>query len=305
MDTLFFILLCVLFGIGPYVVSNLLSRRRRLGFSSYVIEVDNNQIIKRHFRDKDPEEDRNVITLCLITALCRAEGGIDTAEKELVKKYLRDNYPTPKAQRYFEIFVKLSDPSVNICTYNLANDLKKLTDYDQRYQLFDFLYKLAAADLVFYPAEKEMLNELAGQLAIKAADNLSIYTRHIASRRKKQPGQAGQNANRNQSANSSQNAYQKTSQSTNSSSSQHSSSSSSHRYRSTSYSGSYRDPYRVLGITRSATNEEVKKAYRSLAMKYHPDRVATLGEEVRKNAEEQFRIINEAYERIKLARNMK
>ena len=49
----------------------------------------------------------------------------------------------------------------------------------------------------------------------------------------------------------------------------------------------------------------MKKAYRRLAMKYHPDRVETMGEEVKKNAVEQFREINEAYEQIKTARGMK
>lgn len=70
-------------------------------------------------------------------------------------------------------------------------------------------------------------------------------------------------------------------------------------------SQSTRDPYSVLGIESSATDEEVKKAYRRMAMKYHPDKVEGLGEEMKKNAEAQFREINEAYEQIKTARGMK
>ena len=54
-----------------------------------------------------------------------------------------------------------------------------------------------------------------------------------------------------------------------------------------------------------ATNDEIKKAYRRLAMKYHPDKVEGLGEEVRRNAESQFREINEAYETLKAARGIK
>ena len=61
----------------------------------------------------------------------------------------------------------------------------------------------------------------------------------------------------------------------------------------------------MLGINSSATDEEVKKAYRRMAMKYHPDKVEGLGEEVKRNAEAQFREINEAYESIKQARGMK
>ena len=61
----------------------------------------------------------------------------------------------------------------------------------------------------------------------------------------------------------------------------------------------------MLGLDSSATDEEVKKAYRRLAMKYHPDKVENMGEEVKKSAEAQFRKINEAYEQIKTARGMK
>jgi DnaJ like chaperone protein len=62
--------------------------------------------------------------------------------------------------------------------------------------------------------------------------------------------------------------------------------------------------YTALEIQPSATNEEVKKAYRRMAMKFHPDKVATMGEEMRQQATEKFRAINEAYEHIKKQRGI-
>ena len=62
--------------------------------------------------------------------------------------------------------------------------------------------------------------------------------------------------------------------------------------------------YTALEISSSATNDEVKKAYRRMAMKYHPDKVANAGEELRKQATDKFRGINEAYEHIKKQRGM-
>jgi DnaJ like chaperone protein len=62
--------------------------------------------------------------------------------------------------------------------------------------------------------------------------------------------------------------------------------------------------YQVLEIQPSATDEEVKKAYRRMAMKYHPDKVANAGEEIRQQATDKFRGINEAYEHIKKQRGL-
>lgn len=50
--------------------------------------------------------------------------------------------------------------------------------------------------------------------------------------------------------------------------------------------------YKILEITPNATDDEVKKAYRKMAVKYHPDKVATLGEDVQKAAEEKFKAVS-------------
>ena len=62
--------------------------------------------------------------------------------------------------------------------------------------------------------------------------------------------------------------------------------------------------YTILEIERSATNEEVKKAYRAMALKYHPDKVHHLGPEYAQDAQEKFKKINEAYEQIKKERGI-
>ena len=63
--------------------------------------------------------------------------------------------------------------------------------------------------------------------------------------------------------------------------------------------------YKVLGVEPSATDEEVKKAYRKMAIKFHPDKVAQMGEEYQKGAKEKFQKIQESYEAIKKRRGMK
>ena len=60
--------------------------------------------------------------------------------------------------------------------------------------------------------------------------------------------------------------------------------------------------YKILEIDKSASNEDIKKAYRKMAVKYHPDKVSHLGEDFQNQAKEKFQKVNEAYEKIKKER---
>ena len=62
------------------------------------------------------------------------------------------------------------------------------------------------------------------------------------------------------------------------------------------------DPYQVLGISRGASDEEIKKAYRSLSRKYHPD--ANINNPNKAAAEEQFKLVQQAYDQIMKEKEM-
>lgn len=62
--------------------------------------------------------------------------------------------------------------------------------------------------------------------------------------------------------------------------------------------------YKILEIEPSASDDDVKKAFRRMAMKYHPDKLSGLGDQVRKESEEKFRRVQQAYESIKRKRGM-
>lgn len=60
--------------------------------------------------------------------------------------------------------------------------------------------------------------------------------------------------------------------------------------------------YKILDLTREASDDDVKKAYRKMATKYHPDKVSYLGEDVQEAAKEKFQKLSDAFEKIKKER---
>ena len=62
--------------------------------------------------------------------------------------------------------------------------------------------------------------------------------------------------------------------------------------------------YRILGIDKTATDLEVKKAYRKMAKKYHPDKLQHLGEQLKKGAEDKFKEVQKAYDTIQKERGL-
>ena len=67
---------------------------------------------------------------------------------------------------------------------------------------------------------------------------------------------------------------------------------------------SLEDAYKVLGVSPDVSDAELKRVYRKLALEHHPDRVAKLGDDVRRAAEKKFQEINAAKDRIWKARGL-
>jgi len=66
--------------------------------------------------------------------------------------------------------------------------------------------------------------------------------------------------------------------------------------------GNVENDYKILEISKDATDHEIKKAYRRMAKKYHPDKLQGVSDDIIKMAEDKFNKINQAYERIKKSR---
>ncbi len=220
----------------------------------------------QRYRNTGTQDDVNVALTVLIAAVMKADGAVKHAELDYVKQFLLKNYGEEKGNDLLHILRDLVKPETNIDLHKVCTQIKYNTDYTTRYHMVDFLFGLAKADGEYHDSENTVLHTIASHLGINRNDYTSIYHRHVG---------GSYSYQRQQSS-----------------------------YTTNSFSQKI-DPYQVLGINPTASDDEIKKAYRRLAMKYHPDKVEGMGEEVKKQSEEQFRKINEAYEQLKTARGIK
>lgn len=143
--------------------------------------------------------------------------------------------------------------------YEVCVQVRSCMDYSQRLQLYHYLVELGACDGLIQ-REIDVIEVIGTYIGLAKEDIDAIFAQF--GRYNSNSGSQGSSSNN-----------------------------------SSSYSNSESN-YRILGISPSATDDEVKKAYRKMAIKYHPDKVATLGEDVQKAAEEKFKTISQAYEAI-------
>ena len=201
---------------------------------------------------------------------------------QLIINFLTDRYEIEgnKLVKYVEKYINGINRTeiYNIITEktplnNICNEINKL-NIDKK-KFIKVLFDIAAADNVFSDKEDEYIYMVAKKLNIPKTDIDAIRDGYI--KRGVTEKKIKQEQYKNASSSSSQGIY-------------------------VFYSAK---AYKILGVEKSATNDEIKKAYRKLVMLHHPDKFATQGKEAMENAEEKFQIITEAYELIKRIRSIK
>lgn len=185
--------------------------------------------------------------LVMMACVMKADGTVQKAELNVVKRFLVSNFGEEGALEALQILKRILDQPIN--EVEVAQQINFYMNYSAKLQLIRLLFDIAYADGEVNIAELQVIQRISGVFNISHTEFESLkapYIKHV----------------------------------------------------------DVNWAYKALEIQSTATDDEIKKAYRRMAMKYHPDKVASLGDDIKKSATEKFRDVNEAYEHLKKQRGI-
>lgn len=209
----------------------------------------------------------------LFAAVMKADNAIMQSELYSFRDFFLQRFGSEAAGKAIDYLKELKDKNIKLQEHTGKLNLK--LNYTERLEIIRYLFQISYVDGDISQAELNVIRQIAQYFQIRQQDFIYVYNSYTYTYQQR-------------------NYYQ-----------QYGYRSDNSQYQSPGRRSSNLDAdYALLGVKRSDTDETIKKAYRRLAIDNHPDKVAHLGEAARKEAEKRFAEINEAYQRIKNARNM-
>ena len=228
-----------------------------------------NKKVRTHKNKRDGN-----LTLLLAAAVIKADGRIYQKERDLVRRKFEHDFGKVDAHQYMQKLETCLKQKVQVNAVCHHINLEFLPS--EKIQILHFLIGIAVSTGVLVESEHLLLQKIANLLEIGNATYKSMLAMFNYS-------------------------YQR----------QHATNSKSEQKQEYNYhskpspSRVLDNAYKILELTSSASNEEIKKAYRRLAKIHHPDRSIHLGEKFQKSAKEKFQKLQEAYDLIKSKRSFK
>jgi DnaJ like chaperone protein len=261
-----------MFRLIAFLLGWIISGKFWVGLLGFVIGgfLDSSHKVRVNVHRRTTSRDDFIKTLLIFTsAVVKSDNGkMVRSELDFVKAYLLRILGPEKTQEALLVLRDMLDKEFDIAA--VAQQFGRTGSIHEKLTMLQFLFGLAATDEFVHAAEMETIRFISRGMGISDHDFESLKAMFFG-------WQQGNMGGSNYSSSSS-------------------------NYRSTYHN--IENDYKILEITSSASDDEVKKAYRKQAMKHHPDKVNHLGDEIRKAAEERFAKLNEAYERIKKARGI-
>jgi uncharacterized tellurite resistance protein B-like protein len=262
-----------------------------LGISSYGYEKILN-FFKIKYEQEETKMNYKDSILHLLAEVMKADEKQIKCELDRVKATIRRYYLTEEEQKNaLKQFQSILNDKKKSYLNKICRIVNLQFDYAAKSELIMELLAVAYADDHFDTTEETIIQKIVKNLNITSQEYKSIYI--LFMNKYKQGEYKYENYNE----------YNKNWENENNNKDSGKSKSNSNRSRSGSISVS--EAYDILGVEGNASDAEIKKAYRVLAMMYHPDKFSSLGDEAIRQATESMKQINMAWDVVKEARGMR
>ena len=246
--------------------------------------------------------------LRLIAGIIKSDGHVSGWELERVKGIINRYYKTKEEQeeanKYFREILTISEINdLNEIKY-LCRRINSKFNYSAKSELIMELLAVAYADGDFQSCEKFNLGYIRSYLKISLHEYNSIKAIFL---KKFKDGQyqTEEDIHDNEYSNQKDISYNKSDKSSSQNEANNLDTQDSRHTNESENHSIIKEAYEILGVNADASDEEIKKAYRVLTKKHHPDKASKLGEEALRQATETMKQINVAWETVKEARGMK
>ncbi len=209
--------------------------------------------------------DFSAALIVVSAAVMKADGKILKSELDYVKKYFIQNFGVEVAKEKIQVLGEVLKQDIPVD--DVSKQIRLSMRIAEKRLLLQYLFGIAKSDGQIAVSELSVIERISRGMGLSSMEFLSMKAMYT------QTYQGNYQRNNNSST----------------------------RRNRVSLTASYN----VLGITNSTTDKELKTAYRKLAVKYHPDKVAHLGNDHVEVAEDKFQKLQEAYEAIKSNRGIK
>lgn len=256
----------------------------------------------------DKQYNFQVSLLTLMAAVMQANGQTKRCELDYVKGYIRKAFHSEEDQHKALLVLK-ELLKQNIDVDKVCAQVKRQTSAHYKRLIISFLFGIGCADGELCGNEELVIMKVANGLGITGRDYDSIRYWELGGKyewgqwRGAAGSAGGQQGGYQQRSQSQSSGYQRQ-QNQGSGYQQRSQSGGYSRQSQSSSSTKLQQAYAVLGLQPSVTDDELKKAYRSLVKKNHPDAYANCGEAVVNEQTQKVKAINEAYNLIKTQRGL-
>ena len=236
----------------------------------------------------------NYYILVLLAEMMKADGRNLTCELDCVKATIRKLYKTEDEQKAaLKQFQTILEGNYDI--NEIYRRINEKFDFSAKSDLLIKLLEVAYSDDIFSNIEDFTFTQIRHNLNISRAEykNIFLYFKVLLKEKKKNHNKQS-NSSKSKKSSSKSNNNKKTKDEDDN-----------HNESRIPNDSSVNNAYNILGVSENTPDAEIKKAYRALAIMYHPDKVSSLGDEAIRQATESMKQINQAWNVVKEARGMK